>query len=127
MLQHFGEVQSVTKRSRRLKLVLVNIPFPEVCHERLVLFFTDFVLSIVRTLVSATPRGDLGRWVCLGIKLIKQDLAHAPASHAPSTHLIAKFCLVLILFMLADYSQKKAQRELSFLIYRSRILQECKK
>ena len=46
----------------RLKLVLMIIPFPEVCHERLVVFFTDFAVSIVPALVSATPRGDLGRW-----------------------------------------------------------------
>jgi len=38
------------------------MPFPEVCHERLVMFFTDFAVSIDPALVSATPRGDLGRW-----------------------------------------------------------------
>ena len=52
------------------------MPFPEVCHERLVLFFTDFALSIVRALVSATPRGDLGRWVNY-VKLWCLSLCHS--------------------------------------------------
>lgn len=43
----------------------MNIPFPEVCHKRLVLFFTDFAVSIVPALVSATHRGDMLRWVIL--------------------------------------------------------------
>jgi hypothetical protein len=62
MLQHFGEVQSVD-----LGLDAENLcreyTLPRGMPRRLVVFFTDFVLSIVRTLVSATPRGDLGRWV----------------------------------------------------------------
>ena len=39
---------------------------PRGMPRQLVVFFTDFVLSIVRTLVSATPRGDVDRWVCMG-------------------------------------------------------------
>ena len=40
---------------------------------RLDVFFTDFAVSIGPALVSATPRGDLGRWVLL-LEVISEGL-----------------------------------------------------